>query len=141
MSGPVENLEFKDLCWEACQSVVFIGSGGAAAAVLGSPMGLVGGTLLGAGMHVARPVEWLSSRLYNSHKDDASLVSKVATYATSTLATAYIAFSYSHALGVKIAFTHILAMTTTTFLIASCALYALCCLFPNEEVPAGKMLD
>lgn len=92
------------------------GAGALAAVALANPVGAAGGAIMGGvGFLVGRPVEYISTKVFNTDKEDASLISRVVGAATGFFASVGATVAIASLLGVSITFGSacILSLVTT----------------------------
>ena len=94
------------------QEISLVLSGTVFASVLHSPLGLVGGAVVGGLMFLnEKPIEWVSLKLMNN-----SLAAKITSFVLSFFATTAINYFVVNALCFSISFIQILSLTSLTLL-------------------------
>ncbi len=97
-------------------SAAFIGSGAAVSLAFSSPIGALGGAVIGGIVYLTgKPIIWASTKIFNLDR----LVSQIACYAVAVFATSFVAFQIGKSICLALPLTHVFALTATTYLVTA----------------------
>lgn len=100
-------------------SAIFVGSGALVSLAYSSPVGALGGAVIGGIVYLTgKPIVWLSIKMFKRDH----LISQVACYAVSVFATSFVAFEIGKSICLQLPLLHVFALTATTYLVTALAL-------------------
>jgi hypothetical protein len=101
---------------DVLMSAAFVGSGALVSLAFSSPIGALGGAVIGGIVYLTgKPIVWLSTKLFN----DNHLISQIVCYAVAVFATAFVAFKIGQSICLVLPFMHVFALTGTTYLVTA----------------------